>query len=664
MSDKNNYFSRENRLARRARRLAEYDSLTGMGSAPNAGRLTTQNAAHRAMQLVRETLDGYRMPATPKLSYSGIRNARTAQSSSKLEDGVLTIFAELRTLSGIKVGFDIPIEIHNGELQEPSVVVIDGAPRIIAQSTFDDVVDRATIRETQPPRAMYSAPMSQASARDAYANRSLRTKVNNGMFSVGANRQALKDAIAGKCASPEDYDTDTEKDPVDPARNQQDDDWLDPAERYEQHDLHSGMETTLKEELEIGDRGGVKYELSKGTKCTIVRDHAGDNKSFVVRFEDGMEAIVERHFLKSGAAKPPKAPKQPKQVKPTKQPKPTKQTKQPKPKKQPKVCPVCNQSPCICHRKKKSQAIEDIGVNIANEKFPEAIDALLKIWSDLSNVELYLYKGTLAACPMDEDVSGLQSPAPEIYWNGSEWMSFGVGQDDMPHTAQTSADPGLPFPAQFPKKCNTCGKTYATAEEFKALPPPAMKGYPEPEWVTDFAIYDIRNCPCGSTLVAMSKKLLPDEPDDEAEVLASVTAQVQPGQHDMFPHDEYTAQDLVMSGEPVHFEDTESDITYADDLCDDVVCDDVECDDVECDGDSIGIEVEILDVEPSIEPSVDEMTEPSILDEELIAKVNEELNSMQDSGLSEIDAKQAIQSKYGESVMRAVFHKVGPEEIE
>jgi hypothetical protein len=422
-----NYYSREARFARRTRRLAEYEVLAGVGESDER-RLTTQTAPQHAIKVAREVLDGYRLPAMPKLSYSGMRNTKTATDSSKLEDGVITIFAEMKTISGINIGFDIPIEIRAGKILEPSVVVVEGAPRVIAQSTFDDLVERSTMHDTRPVRDMFSPPMPNDVANKAYSNRSKVTRVNTGMFSLGANRKALADAIAGRSASikeasPEDYDSDTEHEPPDVERNQQDDDWLDPAERMEQHDLYAGQEVTLKEELEIGDRGGIRYDLTKGTKCTIVRDLAGDNKSFVVRFEDeGLEVIVERHFLKAAAPKNPPAPKAPPRTKaPPKPPKadgkPRKQDpfKKMKPS---KVCHKCNQSPCVCHRK-KAQPIQEVGVNIVNERFPGAINKLMTM-VDLSEVELYRYKNTVAVSPSDDRY-------PEMFWDGKDWISMTSG---------------------------------------------------------------------------------------------------------------------------------------------------------------------------------------------------------------------------------------------
>lgn len=462
MSNPSDYFSRKSRLERRAERLAQIDKVAAPSK--RKSRLNTQNAGVQAVALAREVFDGYTLPSYPKLTYSGIRGVHTAANSNSVEDGVVTVHAEFRTRSGINIGLDVPIEIRDGELLEPSVVVHEGSPRVIAQSTFDDISSRNTIYEDQPIRAMYSGPLTRDLDNNSQKHRTRLEKVNSGMFSVQGAKEAIRNAILGKSinaewekpwekkeddesaddstvvedqpkeariadlpgatpipggtqgpsghtilqplptlkkqqpgqygygktdpggsppssstkydksidedvtqiapemadthisvpwdsertsrvAAPEDYDADDRHEKPEHDRNRQDDDCLDPAERKHQHDLHPGMEVTLKEELEVKERGGMSHDLSKGTKCEILRDHAGDNKSFVVRFENGLEAIVERHFLKSGQKAPaPPKPKKQKQEKPLF-----------KIKKTPKVCAKCNMSPCICHRKKKSQ---------------------------------------------------------------------------------------------------------------------------------------------------------------------------------------------------------------------------------------------------------------------------------------------------------------------
>lgn len=568
MADKNDYFSREQRLVRRARRLGDLENISESITkhAKSKSKINAQNAGTQSVKLVRELLDQFRLPTSPKLGYSGVRNVHTAAGSTNLEDGVVTIHAHLRTFSGVNVDFDVPVEIRHGELLEPSIIVHDGLPRVIAQSTFDEIVKDNTFYEEPPLRTMYAPPMNKDHLRALNKNRLKMERMNLGMFSASKDKLALIAAMRGTAQSipreelenmsnsemikrlnidpqwlhdePEavdesmlvniDHDSiprnfekthpsipskipekegtpdmpwalevnnvrdhgagvkeywftdgahamsdgqtvevfepsgepagkfdinvpnqytdaiskhmldlnppqeeqaskqgqyeynkfekDTEhglknireehnkgkfnphdplsspkrdvldhpdetnmpweedldleaagegfgygttyndmsnamqkrnpknpqqvktdivppqksapltprerdwsgvadkqaqyKDPddlddlyPDPARNQQDDDLLDPAERKFQHDLFPGQEVTVKQTLEVKDRGGVTYTINKGSKCTIMRDHAGDNKSFAVNFGDGLEAIVERHFLKSAFVK-------------------------------------------------------------------------------------------------------------------------------------------------------------------------------------------------------------------------------------------------------------------------------------------------------------------------------------------------------------------------
>jgi hypothetical protein len=406
--------------------------------------LTTQNIGPRALTLVHDILANYLLPSQPKLSYSGVRGVKVA-SGNHLEEGVITIHADFRTRTGVQVGIEIPVEVRQGQLSEPSVVIHDGIPRVIAQSTFDGLTTANTFYETLQQREMYAAPFSPQTQETMQDHHVRVERVNPGMFSLKANQDALRAAIQGKAitgqalgqpvkpeniltmgtssrqpitmknpardphgpssfgrtlsptnrterdvtqpdientnpdvtdtnisqptvtntktygppgtdpdyrlpkirpplgamrqASPEDYDAEDRHEKPDPDRNEQDEDCLDPAERDNQ-DIEVGEDYSLTESMEVKERGGVVHDLSKGTKCTVLRDHAGDNKSFVVEFEDGLQAIVERHFLKNSSREltPKKLPKNKLQV--------------PKLKSPPKPCKKCQMGTCERHRKK------------------------------------------------------------------------------------------------------------------------------------------------------------------------------------------------------------------------------------------------------------------------------------------------------------------------
>lgn len=447
-------FSRVAKLARRAARLSGFDKLS---SAVNGHKkeakytLTTQNAGPKALDMVRQILGNYTLPNKPVLGYSGVRNLRSA-SNNKLQSGVVTIHAEFKTRTGVNVGIDVPVEIRDGELVEPSVVVMNGQPKIIAQSSFDTIIEYNSARGPESLRDMYDPPMTKHHNQMALDNRKQNVRVNKGMFATASRQAQLRNIVAGKQAQLEDFAPIREKDEhnpdarfawygllpdgtvqvelrghngaittydfanaqemknvaeargwdlipevmsepiadqdlyyqsqvnsgsgrspadveldlaatyddlarkwkeyakrefpgrplhkesplmkvivkyeqlrdhalakaerleqefakdaqyiedfdykdVDPAKDSREN-HLDPAEDYDDFDICVGSEYSLKEDIEIKERGGAVWEYNKGSKVTVIRDHAGDNTSFVVEFEDGCQAIVGRHFLK------------------------------------------------------------------------------------------------------------------------------------------------------------------------------------------------------------------------------------------------------------------------------------------------------------------------------------------------------------------------------
>jgi hypothetical protein len=290
------YFTRRAAADRRAQRTESVSTIRGTFTAGESKtRLTSQNVGKAAIDLVRDMLGSYILPNRPDLGYSGLRSVRLIQNN-KIAEGVITIHAEFRTRTGINVGIDIPVEVREGQLMEPSVVVVDGSPRIVAQSTFDAIVANNTFKEDARIRSIYSAPHTSAQNKLELENRRVQTRVNNGLFSIPANRTALRNILAGKSAQYVEHDYKT----FDPARNVDPENFLNPAER--EQGLMSGDTTSLSEEVEVKNRGGGVDSYPSGSKVTIVRDRAGDGTSYVVEFDDGYQAIIESGLLKKAQA--------------------------------------------------------------------------------------------------------------------------------------------------------------------------------------------------------------------------------------------------------------------------------------------------------------------------------------------------------------------------
>ena len=191
-----NYFSREQREDRRAIRIDKLYSKVKQATVSvtaSRGKVTSQNVGSKAIELVSGSLNSYRLPSKFNLGYSGIRRAMI--SSGTVDSAVVTVHAEFKTRTGVNLGIDIPVEIRNGELIEPSVFMHNGIPKIIAQSSFDEIVKDSTIFDYLPVRAMYSAPLPRGEAKTRGNDRIRHEKINTGMFNFHAARNEIRRAI-------------------------------------------------------------------------------------------------------------------------------------------------------------------------------------------------------------------------------------------------------------------------------------------------------------------------------------------------------------------------------------------------------------------------------------------------------------------------------------
>jgi hypothetical protein len=187
------YFSRQNRQARRTKMANAIAKASGTFTPSRPGKLTTQNIGHRAIDFVSSYLSEYAMPS-PQYSYSGTRKARL-DNGTEIVDGVITITASFRSPSGVGVSFDIPVEIRGSEMIDPSVIIVGGAPRVIAQSTFDSLLKSATMRTTRQLREMYGAPPEHAEPLSKVDSKDSYPKNRQNMFSFNAHRDSIASAI-------------------------------------------------------------------------------------------------------------------------------------------------------------------------------------------------------------------------------------------------------------------------------------------------------------------------------------------------------------------------------------------------------------------------------------------------------------------------------------
>lgn len=170
------------------RRADAFDTLVetaggGLETTP----LGQQHPGLHAVTYVREALGRFELPSQVHLRYTGM-NRTSGSGAHGMSDGIVWVRAEFASQSGARHAVDVPVVVHDRRMVEPQVLLHHGRARVLAQSTFDDIVDNAEVYRSQPDRShMFSPPPSQETReRQRYEPPAVST--NSGMFGVIAGK--------------------------------------------------------------------------------------------------------------------------------------------------------------------------------------------------------------------------------------------------------------------------------------------------------------------------------------------------------------------------------------------------------------------------------------------------------------------------------------------
>lgn len=191
----------------RQKRIEALKGITGAGVGKFAGRLlydlgaqsevgghklTAASAPGEAITLVRSVVASYIWPQPPKLEYTGLRrsNNRVA-AGTPIDQGVVTVTGTIHTGIGAPLSFDIPVEIRNGQLLEPALMIFNGTPAVISQSAIDTMVRNHSAYYTPAGREQFGPP---AKMEDTIPVQRTERRTP-GMFAVHASKEALREFI-------------------------------------------------------------------------------------------------------------------------------------------------------------------------------------------------------------------------------------------------------------------------------------------------------------------------------------------------------------------------------------------------------------------------------------------------------------------------------------
>lgn len=291
---------RTNRAQRRANRHKKY---TGLGAAvqertaelkwyldgASAEDGTPIHAGEHpgtaALSVAGATLAQFDMPSGYDIQYRGM-SRKSGRGQHAMDEGTITVGVVAPARSGIKAYFDIPFIVKNSRIIDPSVLMHQGLPRILAQSTFDDIFGQKEFHAPPADRStMFSPPPSKEEAQEI-RERPWTTVRRRTVFDVMPKRSNIQAAIRG-------YTTEEDVRHAPYAKKAADGygDYLQDAERDQL--LVPKMMVKLTEDVEAKERGGEYYILPKGDCMTLLRSLDGtDRGRFEVEDDNGDRWIV------------------------------------------------------------------------------------------------------------------------------------------------------------------------------------------------------------------------------------------------------------------------------------------------------------------------------------------------------------------------------------
>ena len=296
-------------------------------------RITVNNVGSEAIAMVRNITSNMKFPSHLKLAYAGLKRTANGFDNKELNNGVVTVNAEFKTLTGAHVNLDIPIEIRNGHLLDPAVFFHDGRMKVFAQSAINDLSHDLSTFMAERGRGMFDPPQDYEA--ENYTHESHRPGVytiaaKNPMTSpkkpakqlntkppkmVGPKAPPDFKRLCAKCfhapcvcvGKRKKKAEETNKTAyqymlpggahVDPHANAFKDDYLDPAERDFKDYIQPGMRIKTTQKLMAPDRGGVRNLIASGTEGTVLRDMAGDGKQLYCLLDTGLKTIIQQRFL-------------------------------------------------------------------------------------------------------------------------------------------------------------------------------------------------------------------------------------------------------------------------------------------------------------------------------------------------------------------------------
>jgi hypothetical protein len=223
-------------------------------------RLGVQHSPQLAGRMaIANLLDTMSLPRGYEVFYKGTHRS-SGLGGHGIEDGELQYQLKLRSRSGAQHFIDIPLVVRAGQVETPSIMYYGNQPMIIAQSSFNRIIEAAEFKEKIPDRSnMYSLP-----------NGKVEGEVYRWQRGIRASADADADTEGGGEAE------------------------VLPSREEVMREFAPTSRVKLTREFVYIGRGGQRFHMDKGMKGTVVRV---TTEGVLVAFDDSFTVQVPADAL-------------------------------------------------------------------------------------------------------------------------------------------------------------------------------------------------------------------------------------------------------------------------------------------------------------------------------------------------------------------------------
>ena len=142
--------------------------MWNLGREEGSSRKVNGHAGAAATSYVSETLGDFNIPGTLRTRFAGMER-ESGKGGHGITNGTLLVDVEITPIKGMSQVVEVPVQVKNGYMLQPAVMIHQGCPMVIAQSAIDDLIASGTFDDKIKPdrKHMFSSPKTAEFSKSA-----------------------------------------------------------------------------------------------------------------------------------------------------------------------------------------------------------------------------------------------------------------------------------------------------------------------------------------------------------------------------------------------------------------------------------------------------------------------------------------------------------------